>query len=257
MWGSVHQGPYFIMTNIKEKLEKKLSDTDTQETNIVPFNNPKQSIPTILPEFAVDFSEVKERFLQLQRFVDEVLIPGKDYGKIEGFQTAKPSLYKTGGEKLIEAYGLAKHVDITNRVEDWEKPFVHYEVKTTLFCMRSQNMIAQGLGSCNSKEKQYSHKDAFNVANTILKMAEKRSFISAVLSATRSSSFFTQDIEDMGSEKEKPATQKQLTLIFKLAEKNKLSKENAKEILKDLYKVDSSSQLTLQQANEFIKYQKS
>jgi hypothetical protein len=37
----------------------------------------------------------------------------------------------------------------------------------------------------------------------------------------------------------------------------KLSKEKAKEILQDIYKVDSSSQLTVQQADEFIKYLKS
>jgi hypothetical protein len=138
-----------------------------------------------------------------------------------------------------------------------EAPFFHYDAKVTLVDKRTGQLEAEGVGSCNSRENRYSGKDPCSIANTLLKMAEKRAYISAVLSGTKSSSFFTQDIEDMGDDKEKPATQQQLSLIYKLAERNKLSKEKAKEILQDIYKVDSSSQLTWKQANEFIKYLKS
>ncbi len=238
------------MTNIKEKLEDKLKDTD----NVVSLK-PK-TISPIVPEFVIDLSEARERVLQLQQFVKEGMTRDVDYGLIPGFP--KPSLFKPGAEKLCELYGLAKHIQITHRIEDINMPFFLYEVKVTLINKRTGEIEAEGIGSCNSKEKMYA-KDPIPKVNTLLKMAAKRALIDATLMATRSSGIFTQDIEDMGDIREdsKPATQKQLTLIYKLAEEQKLSKEKAKEILLDIYKVASSSQLTMQQADEFIKYLKS
>lgn len=248
--GLCTSGPLFIMTTIKEKLEGKLKDTD----NVVSLK-PKTTSP-IVPEFVIDLSEARERVLQLQQFVKEGMTRDVDYGLIPGFP--KPSLFKPGAEKLCELYGLAKHIQITHRVEDIDKPFFLYEVKVTLINKRTGEIEAEGIGSCNSKEKMYA-KDPIPKINTLTKMASKRALIDAVLTATRSSGIFTQDIEDISdiNNGDKPATQKQLTLIFKLAEKNKLSKEKAKEILQDIFKVASSSQLTWKQADEFIKYLKS
>lgn len=245
--GLCTSGPLFIMTTIKEKLEGKLKGTD----NLVSLK-PKTTSP-IVPEFVIDLSEARERVLQLQQFVKEGMTRDVDYGLIPGFP--KPSLFKPGAEKLSELYGLAKHIQITHRIEDIDKPFFLYEVKVTLINKRTGEIEAEGIGSCNSQEKLYA-KDPIPKVNTLLKMAAKRALIDAVLTATRSSGIFTQDIEDMGDDKGKPATQKQLTLIYKLAEEQKLSKEKAKEILQDIYKVDSSSQLTMQQADEFIRYLK-
>jgi hypothetical protein len=64
--------------------------------------------------------------------------------------------------------------------------FVAYEVKVTLTSKKSGDVIGEGIGCCNSKERRYKNQDAANVANTILKMAKKRAFVDAVLDATGS-----------------------------------------------------------------------
>ena len=53
------------------------------------------------------------------------------------------------------------------------------------------------LGSCNSRERKYLKTDFATNLNTILKMAKKRAFVDAILSATHSSHIFTQDMEDI------------------------------------------------------------
>lgn len=100
-------------------------------------------------------------------------------------------------------------------------------------------------------------------------MAKKRAFVDAVLSATRSSGIFTQDIEDLDDDntvivpkknkvnkaKEtivKQITKQQLTQIILTLNKNRIPIEYAKEIMKERYKVNESTNLTSEQADEFI-----
>jgi hypothetical protein len=230
------------MTNIKDKLEGKLKDS-----NVVPLNPNTASTPEI------NFCEAQERLEQLQRFVKESFVKGVDYGIIPGFP--KPSLFKPGAEKLCELYGLAKKIQVTHRIEDIEKPFFLYEVKVTLINKRTGEVEGEGIGSSNSQEKMYT-KDPIGKSNNMVKIASKRALIDAIITITRISSIFPQDIEDMGDINmiDKPATQKQLTLIYKLAEEKKLTNEKAREILKEVYAVDASSQLTSKQADEFIRF---
>jgi hypothetical protein len=96
---------------------------------------------------------------------------------------------------------------VTNRTEDWDTGFVAYEVKVTLINKRTRDTEAEGIGSCNSRERRYKSQDAANVANTLLKMAKKRALIDATLSATGCSSIFTQDIEDMDASEPQHAAQ--------------------------------------------------
>lgn len=182
------------------------------------------------PRFVMTVAEAKGQIKQLQEFVQSVMVEGEDYGKIPG--TPKPTLLKPGAEKLCEIYGLAPTMEVTNRVEDWEKGFFHYEVKARLISKRTGIVVAEGVGSCNSRESRYADRwtpewklrgedltglkwrekkndkgtykeykiqndDPYTLVNTILKMAKKRALVDAALSATRSSGIFTQDVEDM------------------------------------------------------------
>lgn len=52
----------------------------------------------------------------------------------------------------------------------------------------------------------------------------------------------------------KPATQKQLNLIFKICNDNNIDKETAKGLLKEQYGVESTKGLTKDQASQFIEY---
>ena len=197
----------------------------------------------LAPRFIVAPADIKQRIQELREFVGEYMQEGEDYGTIPG--TQKPTLYKSGGEKLCDVYGFSRQFEVTHRVEDWDRGLFHYEVRADLVNMRTGLLVAQGLGSANSKEERYrwrstkptckscgmelrrskqqeewycwqkkggcgatypladippaqriENDEPFTLVNTLLKMAKKRALVDAVLSATRSSGIFTQDIED-------------------------------------------------------------
>ena len=262
-------------------LESKLqSQWEKLNTTIVPEvveNLPE--VASVVPDFAITLNEAKERIKMLQTFIAEMMVPGIDYGYIPGCQ--KPSLFKSGAEKMTLIFGLAKQVEVIDRVVDWEKGVFAYEVKVTLINKRTGLMEAQGLGSCNSKEKKYKQQDGFTISNTVLKLAEKRGLVNAVLSATRSSAIFTQDIEDLDmgktkqasiqqeptkthsqenktssqeSPKAKMANEKQLGKIYYLAKEIGLPADEARLLMQDRYGVENSKQLTSRQASDFIQH---
>jgi len=148
------------------------------------------------PDFAVDPAEVTRRTQMLRDYVRNHMVENEDWGIIPGGGN-KPTLFKAGAEKLNAVFGLSPLVEVSSRVEDWDNGFVSYEVKVALFNKRSDKVDAEGIGSCNSRERRYKNQDAANIANTVLKMAKKRALIDATLSATRASGMFTQDLEDM------------------------------------------------------------
>jgi len=188
----------------------------------------------------VSLQEIENRINILQEFIKKYMIQGEDYGEIPGI--SKPTLLKPGAEKLCDVYGFSKMAEVKNRVEDWEKGFFHYEVEVTLVNKKNNLIEAQGVGSCNSKEKKYRYQDPYTIVNTILKMAKKRALIDAVLSATRSSGIFTQDIEDMDIEETfKPSTDKQRRYIFNLSKDRHLDEEQLKTFCKNVIGEDKPS----------------
>lgn len=189
-------------TALRKKLEDKLTQNEDYEAeiieesnNIFPFSKQEMQLNSIVPEFAISLNDAKERIKMLQEFVKEMMIEGIDYGMIP--KCDKPSLFKSGAEKLTDIFGFSKQIEILNRVEDWKEGVFHYEVKAILISKRTGLIEAEGIGCCNNREKKYINQHSFSVINTVLKMAKKRALIDAVLSATRSSSIFTQDVEDM------------------------------------------------------------
>ncbi|HCB93858.1 MAG TPA: hypothetical protein DEP57_08670 [Selenomonas sp.] len=133
----------------------------------------------------------------IEAVVAEHLRAGVDYNTIPGCGR-KPALLKSGAEVLCSVFGFRTTSEVINRVMELEKGFALYEVKTTVFDA-DRNIRAVGLGSCNSHEKKYIKQGLAMSANTILKMARKRSYVDAILSATAASRVFTQDIEELSS----------------------------------------------------------
>ena len=276
------------MSNLKAKLAQKLELEDTnkndgssiisenlkEDSNLIVIKPEDKVEFSYVPEFAITMNEARERINMLQSFVKEMMIPKIDYGFIPNCD--KPALFKSGAEKLCDIFGFSKQIEILNRVEDWDKGLFHYEVKTILINKRTGMIEAEGVGSCNSKERKYIKQDSYSIINTILKMAKKRAFVDAVLSATRSSGIFTQDIEELsdnealeakvnktyikGANKNEqqdkvkaiPISKEQQTQIVLTINKNKIPVDYAKEIMKERYKVIESKMLTREQADEFI-----
>ncbi len=63
----------------------------------------------------------------LEQFVNEILVADVDYGFIQGY--AKPTLLKSGAEKICNFYHLISKVEVMSRVDDYNLPFFSREVK--------------------------------------------------------------------------------------------------------------------------------
>jgi len=230
------------MNDLKEKLGSKIERSKDNVSNV--------------PEIAITIDEALIRKNKLNDFVAKMMVSGVDYGLIPN--CPKPSLFKPGAEKLCDAFGFSKHVEVTNRVEDAAGMYFSFEVKVILISKETGLIEAEGLGSCNSKEKSYAKRSPFEIANTLLKMAKKRALIDAVLSATRSSDLFTQDIEDLELPKvvetDLPASKAQLSEIYNLVANLKLPYDEVKNLLYSKYKITASKYLTNAQAKDFKAY---
>ncbi len=117
-----------------------------------------------------------------------------DYGIIPGTGN-KPVLLKPGAEKICMLMGLSTEFNSIDSTRDFEKGFFQYQIKCRL--LKNGEVITEGLGSANTKERKFIKQDPFSMDNTVLKMAKKRALVDAVLLVASLSDVFTQDIEDM------------------------------------------------------------
>ncbi|MED4172346.1 hypothetical protein P4631_07775 [Halalkalibacterium halodurans] len=272
-------------------------------------NQPSQTIQPVQSEagsalmMQVEYGVVAQRMQQLQEFVKNYMVAGDDYGKIDGIN--KPTLLKSGAEKLCDVYGLSAGEPVIDYIRDDSKSpiYISYRVVMPLISRADGRIIMTGVGSCNSHEKKYKWRWVYenelpsginpqtlktrqrnqstqyqipndeidDLDNTLLKMAKKRALVDAVLSATRSSAIFTQDVEDMeiktnhneqryeqrqnsssSSNMSGPATESQIKAIFGGGKNKGLSSNEVKELAKKIHQVDSMKNLTKQQASDMI-----
>lgn len=132
-----------------------------------------------------------------------------DYDTIPG--TNKPTLLQPGARKIGLLFGLVPEYQILSKEVDYNKKWTktgktkdggyynmeisghfEYEVLTTLKTANG-TIVSTGVGSCCNRENGKSDMPA----NSILKMAKKRSFIDAILGIADLSSVFTQDMEEI------------------------------------------------------------
>lgn len=187
-----------------------------------------------IPKNIEMLKEVPETLNQVYR---SVMQEGTDYGKVPG--TSKPTLFKAGAELLARWLNLATEFTIASKVEniDPEHPYFDYTVECRIYSKNA--FIGNGWGSCNTREPRYSSRwvyenqvpegldknklptrgegerkqykiptppdEVFGLKNTILKMAEKRAFVDAILRVTGASRIFTQDLESKEEEMEEEA----------------------------------------------------
>lgn len=163
----------------------------------------ESAIISVVPTLALSLSEAQHRIRELEQFVRALMVEGVDYGKIPG--APKPTLLKPGAEKLCDIYGFTKLVCFVEPQtwEDREDGHAQYTCKVTLVSKRTGFTEAEGIGCCTTREKRFRSKDGkgyrdpWTERNAAQKMAKKRALVDAVLSATRTSGLFTQDIEDV------------------------------------------------------------
>lgn len=155
-------------------------------------------------EFQNRLAVLKQGRERVAEIKTSLMVQGEDYGLIPGTGN-KPTLLKPGAEKLAEFYRLAAEMLVTERHGDGiVAPLICYVVECRLHLGHTGGpVVATGWGVCSNWERKYRYRgkqeniDPYEQQNTILKMAEKRAFVDAVLRATASSSLFTQDLEDL------------------------------------------------------------
>lgn len=169
---------------------------------------------------------VVARVRLIQEVMQNVMKKDTHYGVIPG--CAKPSLWKPGAEQLLVTFRIAPDEP---KVEDLSTgDNIRYRVTRT--GISNGVVVAAGVGECSSDEEKYKWRtpvcdaeyeatpedrrrlkwkrdgtsfkqvrtNPADVANTILKMADKRAFIAMTLLATAASDIFTQDLEDLPPE---------------------------------------------------------
>lgn len=173
-------------------------------------------------------SDIIQHVAVVQEVMRAVMKPEVHYGKIPG--TDKPTLYKAGAEVLCMVFRIADTYEVT----DMSTPdIVRYRVNCIGVHQGSGTVMGSGLGEASSGEEKYKWRKAVckeefdetpanmrrvkhargkggttykqeqirtepaDLANTILKMANKRAKMAMVLNVTAASDCFAQDLEDM------------------------------------------------------------
>ena len=170
-------------------------------------------------------SELRQWVAHLDEMRRAILQDGTDYSVIPG--TQKPTLLKPGAEKLLMAAGLGFTIERIPEPGTDARQGVTY--RTTI--RRGDDIVAQCDGYAGYDEDRFyqasaqrrieaERRERSNAAkyqravnskkwedlpeedyrapwNSVMKMAEKRSLVGAVLNALAASGLFTQDLEDM------------------------------------------------------------
>ncbi len=172
--------------------------TSPVNSELSPIPTEKTKTPTEKPARKPATGKIKKTvdipLANIETIVAKYLKAGRDYDRLPN--TTKPTLLKSGAEILADVFGFRTTAKVINRIADYDKQFVLYEVCVTVI-NSDGNIIAEGLGSCNSRERKYLKTDFASNLNTVLKIAKKRAFVDAILTATHASHIFTQDMEDI------------------------------------------------------------
>ncbi len=181
-------------------------------------------------------AEIRGQVNLIQQVMKEVMQDGQHYGKIPGAGD-KPTLLKPGAEKIMATFRLAADPEAEDLSKEG---MIRYRVKCKLLWPTGRYAGAGLGEASTDEEKykwraivseaeweatdaslkrikygkkwnQASHKyepietkqvrtNPPDLANTVLKMAKKRSLVDAVLTVTAASDIFTQDIEEIPTE---------------------------------------------------------
>ena len=270
--------------DLKALLESKLGDVIPTEAHISTIEQVSKAIPENLM-FNLESSEfkpitkpvttsgakpltveqAKEFNAEMDRFINECLELGTDYGTKPNCK--KPTLLKSGAEKVAIYLGLIFRTEVVSRTEDFAQGFFAYECKVYLIDVDGI-VRGEGIATANTKESKYIKSNGFSVQNVVLKMCKKRALVDAVLNVAGLSAYFTQDIEDMDLPQEqvgkspdelkqqpkppRPATKKQLEYLQKLMQQHGNTPETMNKYVQQQYGVLDYTKITGQQASELI-----
>ena len=165
------------------------------------------------------------------------------YGK-----AAKPTILKSGAEKILLEYGITTKFFIENAVEhfgeDGSTPFFFYRIRGEFW--KGDTLITTTVASANSNETACGRASKFDVANQRLKIARKRCLVDGAILIAGLGGLFTADLEDSNLETSdfqevaksvvKPTEKisaKQVKRLYTLCTQNSVDSETAAKIIAD------------------------
>lgn len=107
-----------------------------------------------IEDYAMSADALVKQVGLIQDVMSRVMKNDEHYGTIPG--TNKPTLLKPGAEKLCLLFRLNPNYYII--MVDREDFFISYTVKCTLSHIPTGQIIASGVGACNSKETKYRYR---------------------------------------------------------------------------------------------------
>lgn len=195
---------------------------------VVELRQPIGGLTTSQSNARMAVADIIQHVATVQEIMRAVMKVDVHYGTIPG--TPKPTLYKAGAEVLSMVFRIAD----TYQIDDLStEDVVRYRVTCIGTHQGSGVVLGSGLGEASSAEEKYKWRKAIckeefdatpinlrrtkfargkggthytqeqirtetaDLANTILKMANKRAKMAMVLNVTAASDCFSQDLEDM------------------------------------------------------------
>lgn len=186
---------------------------------------------------ALSVHDLQGRHDRIQQVLKKIMKNGVDYGRIPGCGD-KPGLLKSGAEKILSTFELAVRIEAEHITDLSDPTKVRYRIISPIVHIHTGLVVGHGVGECSSEEEKYAWKKAVcdeewnetdptdrrvkwkpgksgkayqikqirttpaDVANTILKMAKKRSVVDGTLTATGASDMFEQGEDVTGDEDE-------------------------------------------------------
>ena len=203
---------------------------ENENQAIVEYEKPKVEIKPYRNNYNVT---IGNQNFELKRDIDFGMILKKDGSPM----STRPTLFKSGAHRILTAYGLAYTSELIDKYVDMENGIFYYAFKATAYF--NGQPVRTGYGCANTSEKSTGFAKGFDVANTKMKLAEKRAEVDLAIKLADASGWFTQDLEDTELEKQAnnlmhdddKITSKQVKRIFAIASANEITIEKAKELL--------------------------
>jgi len=188
--------------------------------------------PENVADSALTEKEMRAQISVVQTVMQKIMVNNVDYGKIAGAGN-KPTLLKSGSEKLLSTF----RIGVDPIIEDLSSgDEIRYRVLTRGIYVPNGQYLGSGVGEASSNEEKYKWRESLceaeydsfpedrkrvkfrknkyngrvqeilqvrtnpaDIANTVLKMAKKRSQVDMTLTVTGASFLFTQDVEDLAA----------------------------------------------------------
>jgi hypothetical protein len=158
--------------------------------------------PPLAARHELTVTELLAQAEKIKQAMTRAMEEGVHFGTIPG--TPKPTLLKAGAEKLCLLFRMDPEYE-SHETIDGEHLMV--KSKCTLWHIPSGQRLGSGEGLATTREKKHAYRkgeggarranpDLYDLWNVIIKMANKRALVAAVLNVTAASDVMTQDLEE-------------------------------------------------------------